>query len=113
MNEILTYINYAAHVIEAGGVVVIISGLLYSLGFFLWSVWRKKENNYVALRRNIGKSILLGLEILIAADIITTIVTEPDMNSVTILAIIVFIRIILSFSLQVEVEGKFPWQQKK
>ena len=60
-----------------------------------------------------GKSILLGLEVLVAADIIATVVTKPTMNSVLILGVIIIIRTLLSFSLQVELEGKFPWQAKR
>ena len=112
MDEALTWINFIARGIEFLGVLVMVCGLVYSLVVFCMPSMRKAGDSYVSLRQNMGKSILLGLEILIAADIITTIITEPDLNSVTILGIIVFIRIILSFSLQVEIEGRFPWQQK-
>lgn len=59
-----------------------------------------------------GKSILLGLEVLIAADIMATVVTEPTLRSVLVLGFIVLIRTFLSLSLQVELEGKFPWQKE-
>jgi uncharacterized membrane protein len=59
----------------------------------------------------LGKSILLGLEILIAADIMATVVDDPTLKSVFILGLIVLIRTFLSLSLQVEVEGRFPWQK--
>ncbi len=65
------------------------------------------------LRRNLGKAILLGLEILIAADIIATVSTDPTMDSVLVLAAIVLIRTFLSFSLEIELEGRFPWQASK
>jgi len=68
---------------------------------------------FIELRQYLGKSILLGLEILIAADIMATIVTEPTLQSVSILGLIIIIRTFLSLSLQVELEGKFPWQKKK
>ncbi|RZA00230.1 MAG: DUF1622 domain-containing protein, partial [Proteobacteria bacterium] len=58
-------------------------------------------------------AILLGLEILVAADIISTVVTQPTLNNVLILGIIVLIRTFLSVSLQVELEGKFPWAPDK
>ena len=57
-----------------------------------------------------GKGILLGLEILVAGDIIATVVTEPTMERVLILAVIVLIRTFLSLSIEVEIEGKFPWK---
>jgi uncharacterized membrane protein len=68
--------------------------------------------NYSRLRLDLGKAILLGLEILVAADIIATVSTKPTMNSVLVLGLIVLIRTFLSFSLQAELEGKFPWQRK-
>ncbi|MBI0425363.1 DUF1622 domain-containing protein [Psychrobacter sp. NG27] len=71
------------------------------------------HNTYVEIRQTIGKSILLGLEVLIAADIVATVVTEPSLRSVLVLGIIVLIRTFLSLSLQVELEGRFPWQSKK
>lgn len=66
---------------------------------------------YIQFRQTLGKSILLGLEIMIAADIMATVVTDPTLESVSVLGLIVIIRTILSLSLQVEVEGKFPWQK--
>ena len=87
-------------------------GALYSLIVFLFSVSKKKANSYIQLRQTLGKSILLGLEILIAADIMATVVTDPTMRSVTVLGLIVLIRTFLSLSLQVELEGRFPWQGK-
>ena len=64
--------------------------------------------SYKILRQELGKGILLGLEILVAGDIIGTVVTEPTMDRVLSLAIIVLIRTFLSLSLEVEIEGKFP-----
>ncbi|MGZ3894734.1 MAG: DUF1622 domain-containing protein [Bacteroidia bacterium] len=65
---------------------------------------------YTSLRQELGKGILLGLEILVAGDIIATVVTEPTMNRVLTLAVIVLIRTFLSLSIEVEIKGKFPWQ---
>jgi len=80
---------------------------------FIVGLTRKKLSPLEKLRQSIGKSILLGLEVLIAADIILTVSTEPTLRSVTILGLIVLVRTILSTSLQVELEGKFPWQKNK
>jgi uncharacterized membrane protein len=68
---------------------------------------------YQNLRRNLGRVILLGLEILIIGDIVRTIVVEPTINSVLVLAIIVVIRIVLSFALEVEIDGRWPWSQQR
>jgi uncharacterized membrane protein len=110
MEDSKIYIDHIAVIIEAVGVCVIFIGLIYSFIIFFISMVKKKTNLFRILRQTLGKSILLGLEILIAADIIATVSTEPTLRSVTILGLIVLIRTFLSMSLQVELEGKFPWQ---
>ncbi len=112
MENIKLYINYVATIIEAIGVLTIFFGSVYSIGKFIVLIKSKEPISYIELRQEVGKSILLGLEILIAADIIATVVTEPTLKSVSILGLIVIIRTFLSLSLQVELEGKFPWQKK-
>ena len=62
-------------------------------------------------RQTLGRSILTGLELLVAADIIRTVAVEPTMESVLVLGLIVIIRTFLSFSLEVEIEGHWPWQK--
>ena len=66
---------------------------------------------YQGLRRDLGRAILLGLEVLIVADIVRTIIVEPTLESVAVLGAIVVIRIVLSFSLEVEIEGTWPWRR--
>jgi uncharacterized membrane protein len=66
---------------------------------------------YARLRRDLGRVILLGLEVLIIADIIRTIVVDQSVESVAVLGLIVLIRIVLSFSLEVEIDGAWPWNQ--
>ena len=113
MENIEVYIDYIAKVTEAIGVLTIFLGSLYSIGKFMFSMRSKNPVSYLELRQSVGKSILLGLEILIAADIMATVVTKPTLKSVFILGLIVLIRTFLSLSLQVELEGKFPWQKRK
>ena len=67
---------------------------------------------YKRLRSNLGRSILLGLELLVAADIINTVAIEPTLESLAVLAGIVLIRTFLSFSLEVEIDGRWPWQAR-
>ena len=67
--------------------------------------------SFKILRQELGKAILLGLEFLVAADIIATVVIDPTMQQVLTLGVIVLIRTFLSLSLQVELEGKFPWEK--
>src|SRR5262245_65149658 len=74
-------------------------------------VRRHAPDTYRRLRANIGKVILLGLEVLIIADIIRTIVVDQSVESVAVLGLIVLIRIVLSFSLEVEIDGQWPWNR--
>ncbi|TVZ28382.1 putative membrane protein [Gillisia sp. Hel_I_86] len=113
MDEVKQYIEYVARGLEAIGVVIIALGALIALFRFLIAQLKFKNHLYTRLRRELGKAILLGLEVLVAADIIATVVTEPTLGKVFTLGVIVLIRTFLSISLQVEIEGKFPWQSKK
>lgn len=113
MESIKLYIEYIAKIMEAVGVAIIAIGALIAIGRFLISHIRFNSHLYTRLRRELGKAILLGLEVLVAADIIATVVTEPTLKRVFTLGVIVLIRTFLSMSLQMEIEGKFPWQSGK
>ncbi|HEX8374326.1 MAG TPA: DUF1622 domain-containing protein, partial [Geminicoccaceae bacterium] len=69
--------------------------------------WAKAYRGY---RANLGRGILLGLELLVAADIIGTVAATPTLQNLAVLGLIVLIRTFLSFSLEVEIEGRWPWQ---
>ncbi len=69
--------------------------------------------HFEAYKITIGKTLLLGLEILVAADIVATVAIEPSFESVSILGLLVLIRTFLSWSLEVEIEGHWPWQKGK
>jgi uncharacterized membrane protein len=69
------------------------------------------EESYRIIRTVFGRSILLGLEFLVAADIIRTVAVQPSLQNVTVLGLIVLIRTFLSFSLGVEIDGRWPWQR--
>jgi len=71
------------------------------------------QGSYDELRRNLGRCILLGLEVLIVADIVRTIIVDPTIESVAVLGVIVLIRILLSFSLEVEIDGVWPWRRSQ
>lgn len=73
----------------------------------------RRSSAYESLRRNLGRVILVGLEILIIGDIVRTIVVEPTVDGVLVLGIIVVIRILLSFALEVEIDGRWPWAQSR
>ena len=70
-----------------------------------------RAKTYIDLRANLGRAILLGLEVLIVADIIRTILVDPTPQSVLVLGAIVVIRVLLSFSLEVEMDGVWPWNR--
>ena len=69
------------------------------------------QEAYHALRADLGRAILLGLEFLVIADIIGTVAIEPTLQNLGVLAVIVAIRTLLSFALELEVSGRWPWQK--
>ncbi|MBD8066096.1 DUF1622 domain-containing protein [Devosia sp. PTR5] len=97
--------------IEACGVAVIVIGAIVAGVTFVRH--RNAENSYRELRSTLGRAILLGLELLVAADIINTVAIAPSLTSLAVLAGIVVIRTFLSLSLEVEIEGRWPWQRPK
>ena len=100
-----------ARVFEAVGIVILVVGALGAFALYARDLLGHASNAYSALRRNLGRVILLGLELLIIGDIIRTIVVEPTLESVAVLGLIVLIRIVLSFSLEVEIDGTWPWNR--
>ena len=101
------------HAIELVGVAIIAAGAAVTLGLFLLALLRGTpiEEAIANLRSSLGRAILIGLEMLVAADIINTVVVEMNLENVTSLAIIVLVRTLLSFSLETEIEGRWPWQR--
>jgi uncharacterized membrane protein len=101
--------------LDAAGVAAIVIGLLATTIGYLRALpaGKDREAIYRAYRQGVGKAILLGLEILVAADIIRTVAVSPTFRSAGVLAIIVAIRTFLSVSLQVELEGRLPWQPRR
>ena len=99
-------------VLDGVGVAIIAVGAVLAVGMALGRLLRKSANTYRVLREQLGRSILLGLEFLVAADIIRTVAVTPDAQSVAVLAGIVLIRTFLSFSLELEITGRWPWQKK-
>ena len=97
--------------IDAVGVAVIALGALLAVVMTVARNRRTDGGAYDFFRRRMGRAILLGLEFLVAADIIRTVAVTPNAQSVAVLAGIVLIRTFLSFSLQVEMTGAWPWQR--
>lgn len=100
------------HGFELGGVAILVGGSLAALvGAARSSRHVGGREAYEALRRNVGRAILLGLEFLIIADIVLTITVDPTLESALALGLIVLVRTFLSFSLEVELEGTLPWRR--
>jgi uncharacterized membrane protein len=111
----LPLLTATIRIIEVGGIAVIVLGIVGSSMAVLWQIskGRGASDAFSLYRSNIGRAILLGLELLVAADIINTVAVEPSLQSILVLAGIVLIRTFLSFSLEVEIEGRWPWNRHK
>ncbi|WP_241657520.1 DUF1622 domain-containing protein [Aurantiacibacter suaedae] len=118
--QMLDFATAVAKAFELVGIAAIIAGSLLAFGRLgvgaLWThgpLARERSALIPEFRRMLGRSILVGLELLVAADIIRTVAVEPTLESVMVLGGIVIIRTFLSFSLEVEIDGRWPWNAKK
>lgn len=105
------WIEAAGRAVDAAGVLAVVMGAVLATMFAITRIVRKKGEVYGRFRRFLGRSILLGLELLVAADIIRTVAVMPTLESVGVLAGIVLIRTFLSWSLELEITGQWPWQK--
>jgi len=104
--------EWTTRIFEILGILIILVGAAVALVRFALGLDSQDGQDRVScLRSNLGRAILLGLEFLVAADIIHTVAIEPTLDSVVVLACIVLIRTFLSWSLEVEIEGRWPWQR--
>lgn len=103
----------AGKIVELVGVLVLIAGAVLASAAFLVRMLRRRtfRDAYHELRADLGRAILLGLEFLVIADIIGTVAVEPTLQNLGVLAVIVAIRTLLSFALELEVSGRWPWQK--
>ena len=114
-----TYSTQIAHivakVVELFGIGIIAVGAFGTLAIFVSAFARGTDRDVAVanFRSSLGRAILLGLEFLVAADIINTVAVTPTLLSIAVLAGIIIIRTFLSFSLEVEIEGRWPWQRRK
>jgi uncharacterized membrane protein len=97
--------------VDSVGVLVIVVGAIFATGRFIVKRHAEIGISYRLYRQDLGRAILLGLEFLIAGDIIRTVVVAPTLENIVILGLIVLIRTFLSMALQLEVEGRWPWQR--
>jgi uncharacterized membrane protein len=112
-NQILVWIEYAALLIEILAVMIIIVAIVVALTRYLvrYATRRSGDDLYHQLKVSLGKALLLGLEFLVAADIVRTVALEATLESVIVLGLLVLIRTFLSWSLVVEIEGHWPWRK--
>ena len=114
---ILGWIEYAALAIEILAVLIIVVAIFYSMArYSLHAAFRPEmemQDRYGQLKASLGRSLLLGLEILVAADIVRTVALEATLVSVAVLGLLVLIRTFLSWALVVEIEGRWPWQPSR
>jgi len=108
-NDVIEKIGMA---IDAAGVVIIVTGAAIAFVVTAVRLSRRESDAYRRFRQQLGRAILLGLELLVAGDIVRTVAASPNLTSVAILAAIVLIRTFLSFSLEVETTGRWPWQKR-
>ena len=102
--------------VDVAGVVAIVVGTVVATllaGRDLLGRGSGERDTYESYRQRLGRSILLGLELLVAADIIKTVAITPTFESVGVLALIVLVRTFLSWSLELEISGRWPWQKKQ
>ncbi|GAA1972445.1 DUF1622 domain-containing protein [Terrabacter lapilli] len=104
-------IELAGKAIDFAGVAVLVIGAIVAAVRAIQNARAHQPDTYRRFRQQLGRTILLGLELLVAADIIRTVAVTPTLSSVLVLAIIVLIRTFLSFSLELEITGRWPWQK--
>ena len=108
----MEYIHHVVRAIELGGIAVVVLGAIAATVTFLVRLRAAGfEAAYGSYRINLGRAILLGLEFLVAADIIGTVAVQPTFESLGVLGLIVVIRTFLSFALEAEINGRWPWEE--
>lgn len=110
--EFGSIIETVGEIIDVLGVAAIVIGVVYAVLDAALRGLRRVSPVYTRFRRVLGRAILLGLELLVAADIIKTVAVTPTLDSVAVLAVIVLIRTFLSWSLELEISGRWPWQKR-
>lgn len=101
-------VDWIGRLFESAGILVVVIGCVAAFQRYVRTSPRG-DAAYRVLRRQLGRGILLGLELLVAGDIIRTITVDPSLESAAVLGLIVLIRTFLSFTLEVEIDGRWPW----
>jgi uncharacterized membrane protein len=111
----LYWVAYAATGIELLAVAVIVLAIVFATAAYAVKILARQadQTTYTDFRHRVGRALLLGLEILVAADIIRTVVLEPTLSNVLVLGLLVLIRTFLSWALVLEIEERWPWQPRR
>ncbi len=114
VDQILHHLNHAGHAISLSAVAVIVGGFLLAAGRYI-AEYREPEplQAFQHFKIGLGQALMLALEILVVADVIETITTKPTFTSLAILAFLIAVRTVFSWTLFLEVEGRWPWQAVK
>jgi uncharacterized membrane protein len=115
IENIRTAIEWAALGIEMLGAIIIVAGVLrvaITRGTVRFLMKLDEPGAYESYKHQIGRSLLLGLEFLVAGDVVRTVALEPTLENVAVLGLLVLVRTFLSWSLTVEIEGRWPWQPR-
>jgi uncharacterized membrane protein len=113
MGSVRAAIEWAALGIEVLGATVIVAGVLrvaITRGTIRYLFQLDRPGAFESYKHQMGRSLLLGLEFLVAGDVVRTVALEPTLTNVQVLGLLVFIRTFLAWSLAVEIEGRWPWQ---
>jgi uncharacterized membrane protein len=112
VESILHTIEYIALGVESLAIVIIVTSIILGTCLYLWDLVRRTPVRaaYTQYKAHLGRGLLLGLEILVAADIIRTVALEPTLAGIAALGLLVLIRTFLGWSLTVEIEGRWPWR---
>jgi uncharacterized membrane protein len=109
------WVGIGADTIEAIAVVLILGYIVFATLSWVWRSLLRRQftlEDYHLFRQTLGRALLLGLEILVAADIVRTAALAPDLRNFEALGVLVVVRTFLSWSIVVEVEGRWPWQRR-
>jgi uncharacterized membrane protein len=112
MERFRSLVEIAGTTLDAAGVLVVVGGAVIATTQLVFRRLGGVGEYYRDYRQDLGRAIVLGLEFLIAGDIIRTVVVAPTLQNVLVLGLIVLIRTFLSLSLQLEIEGKLPWRRE-
>lgn len=113
MEPIDQSVEWIARGIELLAVAIIATASVFGTGRFLYRVSRKVDGAYLEYKVHLGKALLLGLELMVAADIVQSAAVAPTLRSVATLGFLVLIRTFLSWTLTIEIEQRLPWRKEK